>query len=205
MNEGYSLGLALFDFVPNLAFLVGAYFLVRLVQLERGTRCGRMAMAGTLLVFLGGALKATWKLLYATGTADIQWMSQIQFVLLSPGFLAMLVAIVLMARKQRKSGPMPLLAMAPWKIPFLAVMTICSIGAQGILTYIAFRRGVRLAGALFALAVLCTFGMGGMASATQTVAMQWVEEGINSIGQISFAIGCYLLYRDFRNRQDAPC
>ena len=205
MNEGYSLGLALFDFIPNIAFLIGAYFLVRLVLMERGSKCGRMAMAGTLLVFLGGTLKATWKLLYATGTADIQWMSQIQFVLLAPGFLAMLVAIVLMARGQRESGKLPLLAMAAWKIPFLAVMTICSIGAQGVLTYIAFRRGARIAGALFALAVLCTFGMGGLASGEQTVAKQWIEESINSVGQISFAVGCYRLYCDFRLRQDAPC
>jgi hypothetical protein len=205
MNEGYTLSLALFDFVPNMAFLVGAYFLVRLVLMERGTRCGRMMMAGTLLVFLGGFFKATWKLLYATGTADIQWMSQIQFVLLAPGFLAMLVAIILTARQQRESGKLPLLAIAPWKIPLLAVMTICSIGAQGVLTYIAFRRRVKVAGFLFALAVLCTFGMGGLASGEQTVAKQWIEESINAVGQISFAIGSFLLYRDFRNRHNAPC
>jgi hypothetical protein len=205
MNEGYSLGLALFDFVPNIAFLVGAYFLVRLVLMERGSKCGRLAMAGTLLIFLGGTLKATWKLLYSTTGADIRLLSEIQFVLLAPGFLAMLVAILLMARKQRESGKLPLLAIAPWKIPLLAVMTICSIGAQGVLTYIAFRRSARLAGMLFAIAVLCTFGMGGMASGEQTVAKQWIEESINSVGQISFAVGSYLLYRNFRTRQNEPC
>jgi hypothetical protein len=164
-----------------------------------------MAMAGTLLVFLGGALKATWKLLYVTGTADIQWMSQIQFVLLAPGFLAMLVAIILVTRRQKARDKLPMLGMAAWKIPLVATMTICSVGAQGILAYIAFRRSVRIAGALFALAVLCTLGMGGMASGEQTVARQWIEEIVNSVGQISFAVGSYLLYRDFRLRQSAPC
>jgi hypothetical protein len=32
-------------------------------------------------------------------------------------------------------------------------------------------------------------------SLEQTVANQWLEEGVNSLGQISFAVGSYLLYR----------
>ncbi len=202
MTETYSVSLALFDFVPNLAFLVGAYFLVRLVLLERGRRCSRMAMAGTLLVFLGGFLKATWKLLYATGTADVQLLSQIQFVLLAPGFLAMLVAVILVARRGRKLGT-PLLAMAPWKIPLLAIMTISQIGAQGVLAYMAFRRAAWVAAALFCVTILCTFGMAGLASGEQTIARQWIEESINAAGQISFAVGSYLLYRLARAGQTA--
>jgi hypothetical protein len=196
MTETYSVGLALFDFVPSLAFLVGAYFLVQMTMQLRGKRCGRMAMLGTALVFLGGLLKATWKLLYALEVADLRVISEVQFILLAPGFLAMVIAIILMARRQGKAfAASPLMAMALWKIPFLFVMTVCSLGVHGILTYLAFRWGVKLAAAAFALAFIGTLAMAGMASAPQTIPMQWIEESTNTLGQIGFAVGSILLHR----------
>lgn len=198
MDETYPLALALFDFVPNLAFLIGAFFLVKLVQRERGARCARMLMAGTTLIFLGGTLKAVWKLLYTLQLADLQLLSTQQFVLSGFGFLAMLTAIILLARGLRTGSKprMPgMLALAPWKIPFLAVMTISSLGAGGILAYIAFRRRAWLSGVLFAVFVISLLAMAGMSSGSQTVAAQWLEEAVNSIGQISFAVAAYGLYR----------
>ena len=199
--ETYPVSLALFDFVPTLAFLIGAFFLVRISLLSRGRKCSRMVMAGTLFVFLGGFLKAAWKLLYATGTADIQWMSQGQFVFSGIGFLGMCVAVILMVRGNRKSDAVkagPVLAMAAWKIPFLFVMTVASLGAEGILAYLAFRRKATLAAAGFVIGVLGILAMGGLASAEQTLAMQWIEESVNTLGQLGFMTGCIFLYRDFK-------
>ncbi len=194
----YTLGLALIDYIPNIAFLIGSFFLVRTVMLVRGKPCSRMCMAGSFLVFSGGILKATWKLIYTLGIADIQWMSQIQFVLLAPGFLALLVTVILLARGRRKAAAPPIMAIAGWKIPLLAVMTLSSLGAQGILTFISFKRKAPLAASLFIVAVLCMLGMSGMASGSeQTVAAQWIEEIMNSIGQISFGVACWLLYRNY--------
>jgi hypothetical protein len=199
--ETYPLSLALVDFLPNIAFLIGAFFLVKTSYLCRGTRCARMLMAGTLLVFLGGFFKASWKLLYAANIADIQWMSQAQFILLGFGFLAMCVSVILMARKRRalaQGGP--ILAMAAWKIPFLFVMTLTSLGAEGILAYIAYRRKIRPAAVGFVIGVMGILAMGALASAEQTLAMQWIEETINTIGQSGFMVGSILLHRDFEVR-----
>ena len=199
--ETYPLSLAVFDFLPTLIFLTGAYFLVRIGLLCRGKPTGRMIMAGTLLVFLGGFLKATWKLLYAAEVADIQWMSQGQFVLSAIGFLGMCVAVILMARGRKKTDIAkagPVLAMAAWKIPFLFVMTVASLGAEGILASMAFRRKATLAAAGFIIGVLGILAMGGLASAEQTLAMQWVEESVNAVGQLGFMTGCIFLHRDFK-------
>lgn len=194
----YTLGLALTDYIPNIAFLIGSLFLVRTVLLARGKPCSRMCMAGSFLVFSGGILKATWKLVYTLGIADLQWMSQIQFILLAPGFLALLVTAILLARAKPLKAPAITLAIAPWKIPLLAIMTLSSLGAQGILTYVSFKRKVPLAASFFIVAVLCMLGMSGMASGSdQTVATQWIEEIMNSVGQISFAVACWLLYRNY--------
>ena len=70
MTANYSLELCLFDFVPNLAFLVGACFLVRMAELARGRRSAGLMTGGTLLIFLGGMFKAIWKLLYTIGAGD---------------------------------------------------------------------------------------------------------------------------------------
>lgn len=199
--ETYPISLALVDFLPNLAFLIGAFFLVKTSYLCRGTRCARMLMAGTLLVFLGGFLKATWKLLYAAQIADIQWMSQAQFILLGVGFLAMSVSVILMARQRRALAQGGIvLAMAPWKIPFLFLMTVTSLGANGILAYIAYRRHLRPAAVGFVISVLGILAMGALASGEQTVPMQWIEETINTLGQTGFMVGSVLLHRDFKAR-----
>ena len=194
--ETYPLSIAILDFVPTIAFLVGAYYLVRITLMMRGSPCGRMAMAGSVLVFLGGFLKALWKLLYTTNVGDYQWMSQIQFVLLAPGFLALLVAVILMARGKKKTTA-PILAMAAWKIPLLAIMTLSSMGLQGILAYMAFQRKNTWAAVGFIIAFLCLVGMGAMASGEQTLARQWIEEGINTVGELGFMFGAILLHNDF--------
>jgi hypothetical protein len=202
MTETGSLGLSLFDFVPNLAFLLGAVFLVLTARLARGRRCAWLIAGGTLLIFLGGMLKATWKLLYTTGVGDVQVMSEAQFALLAPGFLLMLAGTTMLVRRQAKeaafSSQPPVLAMALWKIPLLLVMTVCSIAAYGLLTYAAFRRGLRLAGALFIIAAFCLLAMSGMAGGEQTVARQWMEQSTNATGQSAFALGSLILYRSWR-------
>jgi hypothetical protein len=199
----YSLSLALFDFVPILAFLVGAYFLVRIAVQHRGTPCGRMMLAGTGLVFTGGFLKASWKILYVLDVGDFQFMSEAQFILLSIGFTGMLVAVSYLARSLARGETLgAALMISTWKIPFLTIMTICSLGAHGILSFISFKKKAPLAGTLFILAILCMLGMSGMASSLeQTVANQWLEEGVNSVGQISFAVGSYLLYKVCRREK----
>jgi ABC-type transport system involved in cytochrome c biogenesis permease subunit len=198
MTIEYPVSLAILDYLPNLAFLFGAYFLVRIAAMAKSKKCSRMVMAGTLLITLGGLLKATWKLLYASGVGDFQAMSQVQFILLAPGFLAMAVAVILIARKRAKAAEIPVAAMAAWKMPFLLVMTVCSLGAQGILTYIAFKRGAKLAAVGFIFAFLGVLMMGGLASAEQTLTMQWIEESINSIGQLGFMTGSILLFMNYK-------
>ena len=197
MNE-YALGLSLLDFVPNLAFLAGSVFLVLLAMLRTDRTCQIATIAGSALVFLGGTLKATWKLLYTVGVGDYTLLSELQFPLHAPGFMLLLVGVVCLARQERKTRHAELVGMAVWKIPLLAVMTISSLGVQGILSYLAFRRRAHVAGVLYVTAIVCMLSMAGMASAEQSVGQQWLEESINSAGQIAYAVASYLLYRKIK-------
>jgi hypothetical protein len=200
-DNTFTLGLSLLDFLPNLAFLVNSYFLARLVQLSVGRFPFALMIMGTVLVFLGGTFKALWKLLFTIGSGDFQILSQIQFILLAPGFLAMLVSLVLFVKQERKRERSLVIGIAPWKIPLLASVTLSSMGVLGILVYLAIHRKANWAAVLFAGAIICMLGMAGMASGEQSVEMQWIEEGINSLGQIAWAFGSYLLYSCFRSDQ----
>ena len=199
MEETYTLSLALYDFAPVTFFLIGAIFLTMIATRMCGARCRRLAIAGSLLIFMGGFLKAVWKLLVALGVGDFQLMSEIQFVLVAPGFFALLIVVIWMGRSERTKTPaetalMP--AIAVWKIPFLIVMTLTSMGTMGILTYLSFQRNTRPAAAGYIVAFLCLVGLGAMASGEQTIARQWIEQTVNTVGQLGFMVGGFYLYRN---------
>ena len=197
MDETYTLGLSLLDFVPNLAFLVGAYYLVKIVQTKNKGFYYYATIIGGLLVFLGGTLKAVWKLLVTLEVGDFQWMSNAQFPLHAPGFLLLFISMIYLVGRDKKDAQAGVMAMAVWKIPLLAVLTISSIGMDGILAYLSFKRKSKLAGVLFILSLLILLSMAGMAGGEQTISRQWIEEIVNTGGQIAFALGSYLLYKKF--------
>jgi hypothetical protein len=200
MDDTYSLALVVLDFIPVFAFWVGGFYLFKLTLFLRGRLCGGVVILGALLVFLGGLLKAVWKLIYTTSQTDIRWMSEAQFVLAAVGFLAILGMVILMARGQPTRKDQPLMAMAAWKMPFLLVMVLSSLIAMGALAYMSIRRNARLAAACFIVAFVSLLAMGGLAGGEQTLAKQWLEESINSIGQIGFAAGSYVLYKNFQDK-----
>jgi hypothetical protein len=83
-------------------------------------------------------------------------------------------------------------------MPLLAIMTLSSMGSQGILTYMAFQRKNTAAAAGFIIAFLCLVAIGAMASGEQTLPRQWIEESINVIGELGFMTGAILLHRDYK-------
>ena len=85
-------------------------------------------------------------------------------------------------------------AIALWKVPLLAIMTVSSLGLHIGLSLNSFRIKSYLSGVFFIISVVIMLGMAGMATGEQTISQQWLEEIINSTGQLLFAGGSYLLY-----------
>ncbi len=196
MNETYTLGLALLDYIPSLAFVTGAWFLVRFAYLIRGKFSAQLMAIGSGMVFLGGLLKATWKLLLSIHIADIRVFDEALFVLQAPGFSLMMVASILIIQSEVLRG-VGISVISTWKIPLLIVMTFASLGMYGILAFLSYRRRIHTAAWCFIFTILITLGMAGMASrGEQSVVRQWIEEGINVLGQISFALGSWLVSRE---------
>jgi hypothetical protein len=196
MAQTYTLELALFNFIPNIAFLIGAYFLVRITSKVCTKSCKWLTLIGSFLVVFAGVLKATWKLLFTLGWANILWMSDIQFVLMAPGYLMIFIAMILLACNLRSQYEiLPALLMAGWKIPFLAVMTLASLGTHIVLIYLSLKHRSRLGAISFLLGLILLLSMGALAGGEQTIARQWLEEWVNAFAQTGFAIGAWLLYQ----------
>jgi hypothetical protein len=197
MDEIFSTNLALFDFVPVFFFLIGAYFAVQITVQIGGMNCGRIAAASSVIIFLGGFLKAVWKLLYTAGVIDIQILRESQYFLIAPGYVVFFFVVAWMAYREKLGAKRSvlILAMATWKIPLLILMTLSSIGVQGGFAYISFRRGVPIAAAGFLLALVCLVSMGALASGEQTISRQWIEEAVNALGQFGFLLGSFWLHR----------
>jgi hypothetical protein len=206
MVEIVSLPLAILDFVPVACFLIGGWYMSRIGEQLCKQHSRQAILVGTALVAAGGAAKAVAKLASATGLGNLDPLGNLHFMLQAPGFLILLVSAVYMRRATAIPVPKahPVLALAAWKISLIALMALAGTGLHGILAGIALRRKARASAAGFALALVCLLAMGGVAQGEQTIARQWMEECINTFGQLGFATGSFLLYRSFATHISEP-
>ncbi|GGO78433.1 hypothetical protein [Nonomuraea cavernae] len=200
----YPLALALVDFLPVLAMTAGISLLVPFVRRTAGPSIAAAALAGGALTVLGGALKAAWKLIVASGGPDIVWMAKAQFFLLGPGFT--LLAWALLSTAGRRP---PLWAFAAFAAAGLAaavalggtwpllIVTTVSATILGVRLLLLARRARQVAATfLFGFNLLGTYAMGILAGQPeQTIALQWVEESLNTLTWTAFAVGVWRLTR----------
>lgn len=199
--EQVSIPLALFDFVPVIFGALGAFIVAR--------RTGWIpAYVGAALIFAGGLSKATWKLLAASGMADIPRLADSLFPLMGCGFLLLAVAAW-----GARSVPIAVLlvglagvgvvapAIAPW---YLIAVILGSTALYGALARDAWRvRDVRTV-SLLAVCLAAAYTLGPLAGREQTLSLQWIEQSINAVGQAAFALAAWRLMRTKRSTGTRP-
>jgi len=107
-----SRALALVDFVPNILYLAGSAGIAGSISRSGGDGLARMMVAGAVLVFLAGCLKASSKLRDAMAGRPVSesgFLYDQMFPSMAIGFLATASSLVLFSR-QGSSGP----AQAAW-------------------------------------------------------------------------------------------
>lgn len=218
----YTLSLALVDFLPVFFTAVGFTYIVRLVTYILPLH-GKIARLGAALTVAGGLFKAVWKLLMAAsgGTIDVNWMEDGLFVFMAPGYsmlawsiwqtarsvqgkrifsawLVPLVFVVLMfaaAYSLFRSQP----DSPAWERILLSSTVLATLVSGILLIVLAFRQKLAAAGWLFILNLVGIFILNGLARLPeQPIAMQWVEEGINAVSWLAFAIAASSVYQHAR-------
>ena len=196
--EQFSVPMALTDFIPVILFGIAAVILQRDLYEKMPKYAFACLAAGSIDAFLAGFLKALWKLLYALGLCDFAVLNTMFLPTQSIGLLLTGLGLVLMLCAKKKG--VAALAVAPplFKGTFVFVaMMVLGLGAIcASLSVIAVRLKKKGLIIVFALCFVCYMSMGYLASREgNTALMNWIEQGVNTVGQILLLAGVLILHK----------
>ena len=200
MGGGITVAMALVDCVPVVLFLVAAVILQRDLYDRLPKGAYSLVAAGSIMAFLGGFMKALWKLLYATGVCDYVLLDHALFTLQGPGFLLFFLGLTGLFWKGEKDAASALAAGAApaattTSIPFIVMQVVGLGGAQVLLAVEGASRGKRLVPVAFALAFVFMLCMGYLgAKFDDSGSMHWVAQLTNTLSMACFLWGALLLH-----------
>ncbi|MBQ8321160.1 MAG: hypothetical protein IJX92_02195 [Clostridia bacterium] len=196
--KDFSISMALVDYIPVIFFAIAVIILLRDLYNKMGKGAFALFAAGAIDIIAAGALKATYKLLYAAGVCDFVALSDMFFPVQSIGFLLAGIGTVLMLCDKRAGKAC--FAVAPpffsGTFVFVSLMVIGLGCMDAGLSIISFKLKKPWLTALFATSFVCSLCMGYLSSKNFTeAAMNWIAEGVNVIGQGALLVGVLLLHR----------
>ena len=196
--KDFSISMALVDYIPVIFFAIAAVILMRDLYNKMSKGAFALFSAGMINITCAGALKATYKLLYAASICDFQALSDMFFPVQSIGFLLAGIGIIAMlAYRQSKSAAM---AVAPPLFSGTFVFVGLMVAGLGLLDVALCILSVKLKKAwlivLFVLSFVCSLGMGYLSAQDFTEAsMNWIAECVNVVGQGTLLLGTFLLHK----------
>ncbi len=191
--EGYvfTVPMALADFVPVFLFGISALLLMRDLNNKMSKGTSSCLYVGSCVAFLAGFIKALYKLLIALGVGDYPMLNTLFLPLQSSGLLLTGLSIVLMLAMRKK-----VTLMAPLAAGFVGMMVIGLGGMCAGLSAVAVKMKRKALIPVFILCFFCYMGMGYLAAKKDgSSAMNWIEQGVNTLGQILLLIGVSSLHK----------
>ena len=149
-------------------------------------------------MFCAGALKASYKLLYALGVCDFTKLNEMFFPVQSIGFLlaglAMAAFLFYKPKKTTVCGVAAVPAVYSGTALFVSLMVV-GLGLMNAgLIALAARAKKRAVIVLLAVSFVCSLCMGYLSSRDfSAAAMNWIAEGVNIVGQGTFLAAAVLL------------
>lgn len=198
MND-FSISMALVDYIPVIFFAVATTILQRDLYNKMSKGAFAVFSAGVIDITVAGALKATWKLLYATGLCDFQALDAMFFPVQSIGFL--LAGIGILAMLVHKQTETTLAAVAPPVFSGTFVFVGLMVAGLGVMDTVLCILAVKLKKpvliAIFGVSFICSLAMGYLSSQNFAEAsMNWIAEGVNVVGQSALLLGTVLLHKN---------
>lgn len=197
--KDFSVSMALVDYIPVIFFAVGAILLMRDLYNKMSKGAFALFAAGTLDIALAGALKATYKLLYASSICNFEALNAMFFPVQSIGFLlAGIGMIAMLCFKQSKNTILTVVPpMFSGTFVFVGLM-VAGLGLMDAVLCIICAKMKKLSViALFVLSFICSLCMGYLSSQDFAKAsMNWIAEGVNVVGQGAFLAGVVLLHKN---------
>ncbi|KHL15791.1 hypothetical protein CLV56_0568 [Mumia flava] len=199
----YGLALAVEDFVPVV--LAGAGALALASATGRALpRVRAAALAGGVVVTLGGLAKAVWKLLVAMEPCrQYDLLENLLFPCLMVGFSAIAWALTSVLRRRAVAWwPFALVPLVGAgcavglgsTMPMLGVAALAAVAVGVLAATLSRRHGDRLGAWLFVVYLAGTLVLPPLAAREhQTELVQWAEQLTNSLVQLCFLLGALRL------------
>lgn len=197
MND-FSVSMALVDYIPVLFFAIASVILLRDLYNKMSKGAFALFSAGVIDVTVAGALKATWKLLYAAGACNFEALDAMFFPVQSIGFL--LAGVGVLAMLTHKQSKTALMAAAPPVFSGTFVFVGLMVAGLGMMDAVLCILAAKLKKpwliAILVLSFVCSLGMGYLSSKDFAEAsMNWIAEGVNVVGQGTLLLGAWLLHK----------
>ena len=195
----FTVGMALVDYIPVICFAIGAVILMRDLYNKMSKGAFALFAGGTIMITIAGALKATWKLLYAAGVCNFEALNNMFFPTQSIGFLLAGVGILAMLVYNQKEDSKLRSVPPVFSGTFVFVgLMVAGLGVMDtVLCILAAKLKKPALIAVFVVSFICSLGMGYLSSKDFAEAsMNWIAEGVNVVGQGSFLAGAYLLHKN---------
>ena len=157
-----------------------------------------------IMVLVAGIYKATWKLIYTMGVADLYLLNNAFLPIQAAGFL--ILGLGLIAGTFFPQGKNKMYAVAPLLIApepsrgamvFIAFMVLGYLGFCGSMIRISARMKKPAAVVLFILSFILLMGMGYLGSREfgNDATMNWVEEGVNICAEFCILAATLILHK----------
>ena len=196
--KDFSVSMALVDYIPVIFFGIAAVILMRDLYNKMSKGAFALFAAGCIDIVCAGALKATYKLLYAAKICDFEALNAMFFPVQSIGFLLAGIGILAMlCHKQTKNVT---LAVAPPVFSGTFVFVGLMVAGLGLMDVVLCVLAVKLKKPkliiLFVLSFVCSLCMGYLSSQDfARASMNWIAEGVNVVGQGALLAGVALLHK----------
>ncbi|KXI30455.1 hypothetical protein [Paraglaciecola hydrolytica] len=214
----YSIGLALFDFIPVLLSSVGLILVALSIGLIN-PQVKKFALFSAILIIIGGFCKVFWKFLIASTDVHYPVLNNSFFIFMAPGF-TLLTYYLWSARQVYRHRVvsqyaifLPLLVIALcagaagylavqfpqkrlWFIALLTLVTLANIVFIWHAVRHCWQQKLKPSALLFILNLVGVFALAGLARAGhQDEATQWIEQILNAFTQGALLVAAYLLYK----------
>lgn len=197
LAKDFSVSMAMVDYIPVILFGSAIVILIRTLGSKMNKGQFALFSAGGLNVFIAGFLKATYKLLYASGACDFEALNCMFFPVQSIGFLLAGAGIIwFIVEKMVLKNKVKSVVPPVFSGTFLFVGLMCTglLLLDVALCIISKQLKKSWVIVLFILSFVCSLGMGYLSSQDFTQAsMNWIAEGVNVLGQGSLLVGVIIL------------
>ena len=198
-----TVGLAIIDYIPVLLFALTGILLMRDLYNKLSKGAFALVAAGVIMVLTAGIYKATWKLVYTLGAADLYLLNNAFLPIQAAGFLLLGIGLVAGSFFPQGQGRMyaaaPLAAVPQERgaMVFILFMVLGYLGFCGAMTRIALRMKKRLAVILYVLSFVLLMGMGYLGSREigNDGRMNWIEEGVNTAAELCLLTATLSLHK----------